>query len=72
MTYTDFLASPWSNPHPKYRDSPFSLFPAPEYANSEVLIAGLYRTIGASGIAERQVPARGRELDQRIARMRDR
>jgi len=72
MTYSDFTASPWGKSHQAYRDSPLSLSPAPEYANSEVLIAGLYRTIGLKDTSEGAVPVRGRELDRKITQARDR
>ena len=72
MSYADFMASPWGKSHSSYRDLPLSLFPAPEYANSEVLVAGLYRTIGLNDITEATVPARGRELDRRMRHRRER
>jgi hypothetical protein len=65
-------SSPWARSHPLYRGSALAVAPAPEYANSEILIAGLYRTIGLEGIAERIVPVNGRELDRNVARARDR
>lgn len=71
MTLAGFKVSPWKTAHQSYRRSPLSLNPAPEYANSEVLISGLYRTIGLSGVAEAKVPARGRELDRDVAQHRD-
>lgn len=72
MSLMEFKASPWSRSHPCYRGSALSITPAPEYANSEVLVAGLYRTIGLEDVPERAVPVNGRELDRNIARARDR
>lgn len=78
MSLEDFKASPWSQSHPAYRGAALAMNPAPEYANSEVLVASLYRTIGsfdmadASLISEGRVPANGRELDRVIAHSRDR
>ena len=46
--------------------------PGAEYANSEVLVAGLYRTIGLSKISEGKVPIEGRKLDQFVSSCRDR
>jgi hypothetical protein len=71
MTYAGFKASPWSTSHLAYKESPLSLSPAPEYANSEVLVSGLYRTIGLD-VSEGAVPVRGRELDRKITQARDR
>ncbi|WP_425998237.1 hypothetical protein [Caulobacter sp. DWR1-3-2b1] len=53
--------------------------PAPEYANSEVLVASLYRTISAfndggeiASISEGRVPIRGRKVDGTVVANRDR
>ncbi|MFN3625303.1 MAG: hypothetical protein ACK4TP_14715, partial [Hyphomicrobium sp.] len=70
MSIDAFRESPWSTPHTSYRGSALSLNPAPEYANSEVLVAGLYRTIGLD-ISEGKVPVKGRELDRDIAQQRN-
>ena len=72
MTVAEFKLSPWARSHRIYRESALAIAPAPEYANSEILIAGIYRTIGLDGVAERLVPGNGRELDKSIARARDR
>jgi hypothetical protein len=72
MSLSEFKASPWSRSHPCYRSSALAITPAPEYANSEVLVAGLYRTIGLEDVPERAVPVNGRELDRNISRARDR
>jgi hypothetical protein len=71
LSLADFMASPWARSHPAYRGSALSILPAPEYANSEVLVAGLYRAIGLADVAERTVPGNGRELDRAIAKRRD-
>lgn len=72
MSLADFKSSPWSKPHPAYKASALNLNPAPEYANSEVLIAGLYRVIGMRGVSEGIVPVKGRELDRSVGLHRDR
>lgn len=73
MTLANFTESPWKqeNTHPKYKQSALSISPAPEYANSEVLIASLYRTIGFRSTSEASVPQTGRELDRTIQKLRD-
>ena len=77
MSLTDFKGSPWARSHPAYRGAALTMNPAPEYANSEVLIASLYRTISlfnaeeALSISEGRVPIRGRELDRSIVHYRD-
>lgn len=65
MNLETFKLAPWK-PHASYRQSPLALNPAPEYADSEVLIAGLYRTIGFKDVSEAKVPGRGKELDRLI------
>lgn len=72
MSLAEFKSAPWGKPHRLYRESALSVSPAPEYANSEVLVAGLYRTIGLEGFSERVVPGNGRELDRTIGQFRDR
>lgn len=78
MSLADFQASPWAQSHPAYRGAALAMNPAPEYANSEILLASLYRTIGsfdmpdAPLISEGRVPANGRDLDRAIAASRDR
>ncbi len=73
MTLATFRIAPWrrENTHAKYRESSFSMSPAPEYASSEVLLASLYRTIGFSSVSEGAVPKNGRELDRKIQRLRE-
>lgn len=78
MSLAEFRSSPWARSHQAYRDGALSMRPAPEYANSEVLVASLYRTISRFGaddgesISEGRVPQRGRDLEKAIARARDR
>lgn len=67
MTLGDFKLAPWKKSHQTYSQSSLSLNPAPEYADSEVLISGLYRTVGLAGVSEGKVPPRGRELDRQVA-----
>jgi hypothetical protein len=78
MSLADFRASPWGRSHGAYRGSSLAMNPAPEYANSEVLVSSLYRTIGVFGpdasetISEGRVPQRGRDLEKAVANSRDR
>lgn len=71
MSIAKFKESPWKASHEKYKASPLSITPAPEYASSEVLIASLYRTIGFPQVKEPSVPQVGRELDRKIQKLRD-
>lgn len=71
MNIADFKQAPWKTSHPKYKDSPLSISPAPEYASSEVLVASLYRTIGFEAASEGSVPQAGKELDRKIQKLRD-
>lgn len=71
MTLADFKQAPWKTSHPKYKESPLAISPAPEYASSEVLVASLYRTIGFESTSEGNVPQAGRDLERRLQRLRD-
>lgn len=70
MSLVDFKQAPWRCSHPCYQTSVLAITPAPEYANSEVLLASLYRTIGFSSASEGSVPQAGLELDKRIQKLR--
>jgi hypothetical protein len=74
MTIENFLQSPWKreNTHPLYKDSVLAMNPAPEYANSEILLASLYRVIGFSMISEGNVPQNGKNFDKQIQNLRNR
>lgn len=72
MTLADFKQSPWKMSYQAYKDSSLAIYPAPEYASSEVLVASLYRTIGFATINEGMVPKAGRDLEQRLQKLRDR
>jgi hypothetical protein len=73
LSLADFEASPWALSHLRYRQSGLAINPAPEYANSEVLVAALYRTIGLEGEeAEGKIAGHGRELDRRVAKAQER
>ncbi|WP_031213711.1 hypothetical protein [Mesorhizobium sp. L2C084A000] len=77
MSLSEFKSSPWARSHPSYRGAALAMNPAPEYANSEVLVASLYRTISSFSaeeeisISEGRVPIRGRELERSIVHYRD-
>ena len=66
MNLKTFMESPWLTQHATYKGSPFTISPAPEYANSEVLVASLCRTIGFANASEGTVPQAGRDLDRDI------
>lgn len=71
MKLVEFQQSPWQSSHPKYKASVLSITPAPEYANSEVLLSSLYRTIGFVDAQESSVPQAGRELDKKLQKLRE-
>ena len=71
MTLALFRQDPWKRSHPLYASSSLTVSPAPEYASSEVLMASLYRAIGYEDISEGKVPQAGRELEQRLQKLRD-
>lgn len=73
-TSEDFKKKPWAKEtqHQCYRGGIFSMSPAPEYANSEVLLASLYRLIGLESTTEGNVPKNGRELINRVHKDRER
>lgn len=66
MSFAKFLQAPWKTSHETYQESIFSISPSPAYANSEVLIASLYRTIGFQNINEPKVPLAGRDFERKI------
>jgi hypothetical protein len=64
MNLERFTAEPWKSSHKVYKESPFAIDPAPEFATAEVLVASLYRSLGFSGYSETDVPSAGREFDR--------
>lgn len=64
MTFSSFQSDPWKKSYDAYDKAFFSMRPAPEYANSEVLVASLYRASGFRAHTERAVPAAGREFEK--------
>lgn len=70
MSISDFVSSPWKSSHKTYKTSPLVISPAPEYANSEVLLSALYRVIGFPTISEGVVPQTGRDFDTKIQAQR--
>jgi hypothetical protein len=66
MNLDDFKAAPWRRLHECYETSPYAVAPAPEYANSEVLLSALYRLLGLAGATERDVGQNGRDLERKI------
>lgn len=66
MTLDAFKESPWRTSHRAYSEADLAMRPAPEYANSEVLLASLYRVVGL-GVQESEVTKQGRELLGRVS-----
>jgi len=62
VSLAKFEDDPWDNSHESYKNSVFSIYPAPEFATAEVLVASLYRIVGFEGFSERDVPTAGREF----------
>ena len=71
MTLSVYLQDPWKNNHGTYKRSILSISPAPEYANSEVLLAALCRTIGFRSLSEGSVSQAGRDLDRKVQKLRN-
>ncbi|MGY5798407.1 hypothetical protein [Rheinheimera faecalis] len=71
MSFDKFKAEPWKESHPRYRESVFAVSPAPEYANSEVLLSSLYRAVGFSSLKEGLVSQAGRDLDKELQKRRE-
>jgi len=61
-----FLASPWLESHPAFRQSELSIYPAPEFANSEVVLSGLMRKSGFINVGEDDVHLLRAKLDSVI------
>ena len=61
-----FLASPWLESHPAFQQSELSIYPAPEFANSEVVLSGLMRKSGFINVAEDHVYQLREYLDRVI------
>jgi len=64
MSVDEYLKDPWST-HPTYKNSAFSINPAPEFSTAEVAIASLYRAAGFSNAPENAVGKNGRVLNQK-------
>jgi hypothetical protein len=62
MTWESFKDAPWKHEHRLFRESELAVKPAPEYANSEVLLSALFRKIGLKGVGEKDVPDNGKQL----------
>lgn len=72
MSLGRFKEDPWQNSHPLYQESAFAMTPAPENANSEIILFSLYRVLGFAGLPESTVPQNGRDLDRDIQQFRNR
>jgi hypothetical protein len=71
MTIGEFKNYPWKNSHEKYKESVLSISPAPEYANADVLVAAVCRSVGFQGVSEGDVPQASRDLEARLKKFRD-
>lgn len=69
MTYLEYLEAPFSQSHKAYASSAMAIAPAPEYANSEVLLSSLYRVAGL-GLAEANVADQADRLEKAISKAR--
>jgi hypothetical protein len=64
MMLEEFISDPWHKSHDGYANAMFSMKPAPEYANSEVMLSSLYRALGFEGLRESEVPKSGRAFEK--------
>ena len=69
MTLSEFFDSPFSKAHRSYEGSAIAIAPAPEYANSDVLLSSLYRIAGL-GVRESGVKAVADDLEAVVAKAR--
>ncbi|MGG6462220.1 hypothetical protein [Solilutibacter silvestris] len=59
---SEFIGDPWKKSHSIFKESVFSINPAPEFSTGEVILASLYRASGFDGITENQVKGLGDDL----------
>lgn len=64
MSLENFLNEPMSRSHEAYQEdnSFISIYPAPEFATSEVVISSMYRALGFAEVSEAKVPALGKKF----------
>lgn len=74
MSLHEFMASPWKKEslHPAFKESSFSIRPAPEFSTGEVVLSSLYRAVGFSGVSEEKVPSMGSDFRKTIEKERRR
>jgi len=75
MSMEAFKENPWKESHPAYeKNTFFHIRPAPEFATAEVVVSSLYRACGYEALAEKDVPAAGREFakDSQAPRIHER
>jgi hypothetical protein len=65
MPLLAFQNDPWKTSHSAYDRSAFNIRPAPEYANSEVVLSSLYRNIGFAKHPESVVPKHGKDFEKK-------
>jgi hypothetical protein len=70
MNLEILISKPWSSESlaKSYTSSLLHLSPAPEYANGEVVLASLYRSVSSNGPKDQAVPTLGREFERRVKR----
>lgn len=69
MSLSKFIEAPFSTSHKAYAGAAIAIAPAPEYANSEVLLSSLYRVLGL-GIAESKVADAAEKLEKAVSKAR--
>jgi hypothetical protein len=74
MSRDDFLLYPWrqESSHRVFKDSSFSIRPAPEFCTGEVVLSSLYRAAGFEGISERNVSSMGNDFRKTLDQERRR
>ena len=69
-TLEEFKSTPFTKMHDSYENSFLHMSPSVEYANGEVLLASLYRAVGADAKSERLVFGSGRKFLRRVEQQR--
>jgi hypothetical protein len=72
MSAQEFFTSPWKreNSHPAFKDSSFSIRPAPEFSTGEVVLSSLYRAVGFDALSEKRVPSIGNDFRKTLDKER--
>ena len=62
MAVNEFTDDPWKKSHGVFKESVFSIYPAPEFSTGEVVLSSLYRASGFEGLSEKHVKGLGDNL----------